>query len=1206
MLREFIKIKGGFVRAVKISDDFYNEKLNRYKLESYYVNPSARETFYSISKGLHPASSKRVHLVSGTYGSGKSHFGLVIANYLTKNSSSEDFEMIFHRIREKDLSKADEIYSTRNIDRPYFLILVESCDHDGAEHALLKGLKDALNREKLPEEILKTSYESALNKIEEWESNKQKFFKEMEEILEKKGQDIDTLKGNLREFIEDAYDLFKEIHLEITTSPFDPIYSERAFRIFPQISELLIRKHQYKGIVIIWDQFDEHVRGTHHRYLGREESFLRNFVEIVERSGVNQLHLILISHHLPHEYLRGDINEEALHNWERIEGRFQQHLLRAIEESEELISYAITQQRDTKTWKKVEANIEKSTKLIDEVMELGLFAEKNRNWVINNICKGAFPLHPIATYCLPRISDVVGQAERTMFTFFEEESQDGGLTKFINENSPIQEGELNFYTADKFFEFFKEAIESNSGTRHVIKNYADAISKVKDPGEILTQRLTKAIAIINTIKTKHPTIPLPVTSDNLGLMLNIKENRIKSLLDSLLQNQVLWIKASGEYDFRTGQVIVDFEDDLTKEKEGLRWDNPILELKSIYPPNAIIARVYEREYRVTRKFFGDYIDVRALDNIKRYENQIKNEYKDGFVLYVLAETQREIDEAREKAINIKNPQIVVAVPKGPLKIYSPLKIVKALDQLKQKPSYTVEDTEPYHMWKDKYDNEKKKLDDEIKNWKEVENLDWFSGGQNLPTAGKKDINIADSVMFSVFYKTPIVEHERTSNRGGNDSTREKRKLLNTAILDSRSPIKMPIKQEPAEKTILKQTFNPQSMLELAKTEGNFDYYELIEPTESNMKEVWNLMKKHLMGYGSYANFEKLLRELQLPPYGLSPRVVELFLSAFLRFHRNHFTIKTKRSKHAQWEKREFTGMTIYEIVNNFDPEKVEMEYREQLPQEDDFLWHINSIISPEKTWESKLSPIEGVGELFVNWYQGLPLVTKCATDLGNKTKKFLQEIGDVKKNMDMNELLLEKLPLCLAIEKKFSVWKEEDIESFVNLFKDVVEDLKRYPDKVVRKTISCFREIFDVKKDTKSDVMGKIKNWYGDLDPSVKQAPLTGPDFILRKYANIESTDLFEQKFLIDLPKELGFKEYTKWDNVDETIEKYKGVLLKAKKEIEKLHFKATKKHISKAQKLSKQAKSLKVSLNKMIQKAGIEKEEIIRLLEELLEEYGK
>lgn len=1207
MLSQFIKIKGGFVKAVKISDDFFDEELNKRKLESYYVNPSAREAFYLTSKGLHPISKNRVHLISGTYGSGKSHFGLVIANYLTKNSSSEDLEMIFHRIREKSPGKADEIYRIRNIDRPYFLILLEGHDPDGAEHFLLKGLKDALTRDDIPEEVLKTCYQSALRKIEEWGSRKHEFVKEMSFLLARKKGDISTindLKDSLNLFKEDAYRLFKKMHSEITLSPFEPLY-EKASQIYPQVSEFLIRELRYKGIVIIWDQFDEHVRNIRHSDLGREESFLRNFVEIVERSGENQLHLILISHHPPHEYLRGEISEEALHNWERIEGRFQQHLLEAIKESEELIDYAITQKRETEQWKEVENNLEKSTKLIDRIIELDLFPEKDRNWVINTICKGAFPLHPIATYCLPRISDVVGQAERTMFTFFEGEKE-GGLTKFINEDSLTQEDKSGFYTADKLFDFFKNAIESILETRHIAKNYAEAMSKVEDPGEILTQRVMKSLSVIRTIKTKHPAIPSLATSPNISLLLNIEENRVIPLLDSLAKNKVLWVRTNGEYDFRAGPAIFDFEEDFTKAKEGLRWDNPILELKSVYPPSDIIARGYEKDYRVTRQLFADYIDVNSLDNIKLYENQIKNEYKDAFVLYVIAESNKEIDEAREKAVNIKNPQIVVAVPQRPLKIYDGLKNIKALHLLKENPSYTSEDTEAYHMWKDKYDNEKGKLDNEIRNWKEVENLYWFSGGETFSIAGKKDMDIADSVMFKVFEKTPIVEHAKMANRGMKDQ-RSDRIKLNTAILNiKREEIEYQAQgRAPAEKTILEQTFGPQKMLR-KRTEGDFDYYKLIEPTEGNMKEAWDLMEDYLIKAGPYANFENLIKELQLPPYGLSPRAVELFLSAFFRFYRNHFTIKTKITRHASWEKRRFIGDTINEIVNMFDPEKVKIEYKEQLPLEDDFLLIVNSIISPKESWESELSPIEGVGELFVKWYQELPIVTKGAVDLGNNTKKLLQEIGDVGKDVDMRELLLENLPLCLGIDKGFSVWDKEDLENFENLFKEVVDDLNRYPNKIIRKTVMCFVEVFDVKKDTKFDVMEKIKNWYGELDPSVKEAPLTGSSFTLRKYTDIEKADKFEQKFLIELPRELGFKEYTKWENVDEILQKYKRTLLKAKAEIEKLHFKATRKYICKPQKLSKKAESLKVSLKKIIQKTGIKKEEIIMILEELLEEYRK
>ncbi len=1205
MLNKIIEAKGGFIRDVKIVEDFFDEEMNRRKLESYYVNTSVRESFYSISRGLHPTSRNRVHLITGTWGSGKSHFGLVIANYLTRNSSSKDFEMIFMRMRKKDPNRASEIYEIRNTDRPYLIILLEGYNPDGAELALLKGLNDALTdpkRANLPEETLETVYLSALNKIQEWETEKPEFIKELKALLKERETDIKTLKDDLREFEEDAYRLFKNLHKEITTTSFVPHY-EKVSQIFTQVCELLIKDKGYKGIAIIWDQFNEHLEDTQSTELSREVSFLRDFVERVERSSENQLHLVLISHNPPQVYLRGKISKEALDNWMTLEGRFKPYRLTAIEEAEELINYVITQRRETKEWKSVEQSIIKNTKLLDGFVEIGLYPEKDKNWITEVIIQGSFPLHPITTYCLPRISDVVGQQHRTMFAFFGEETKDGGLTKFINETKIFSEEErLNFYTIDRLFAFFKEAIENEPKTRNIPDYYEEAVGKILDQRDILTQKVLKSIAVIDTIKTKQLIPPL-ATPTGLSLSLNIEEQKIKSLLDSLKSSDVLWVKANGEYEFTTDKSRFDLEGDFKKAKESLLWINPIDILGNTYLPEDIIAREYDNNYRITRKLIAKYIDASGLDNIKFYEQKIKNDYLDGFVFYVVAENSEEIEDAKRKAINIKNPQIVVAVPKNPTKIHEILKNVKALEQLGKEPSYSIEGTEGYKRWKDRYDNEKQKLDNEIKNWKMVANLEWFSGGETLPTAGKKNTDIADSIMVRVFDKTPIVEHTKMANRWVSDQKSD-RISLNNQILDiKKEKIDYGWKgKTPPEKTILERTFEPQGMLKRDR-KGNSDYYEIIEPANENMKEVWHLMKKCLVEAGPHTKFEKLVKDLQLPPYGLSPRVIELFLSAFFKLYPNRFTIKTKRTKYSPWEPREFIGETIYDIVNNPDPEKVVIEYREKLPLEEGWLLAINDTIAPDKDW-GKLPPIDGVGLLFIEWFENLPPLTKFAVDLDVQAKDFLQKIGEPTTDTDMRELLFEKLPRALDIEKELAIWDEADSKDFESIFKGVVDELNNYPEEVVKKSRRCFKEVFNVKGDTEVDVMEKIKNWYNELESATKQDhKFTGAAYQLMKYANIQKIDQFRQKFLVELPEELRLGEFTKWENVEESLKNYRGILTKARIEIEKINKKGAKPS-AKAKKLSKEAEFLKVALKQKIHKAGVKKEEIIMLLEELLEEY--
>jgi hypothetical protein len=366
------------------------------------------------------------------------------------------------------------------------------------------------------------------------------------------------------------------------------------------------------------------------------------------------------------------------------------------------------------------------------------------------------------------------------------------------------------------------------------------------------------------------------------------------------------------------------------------------------------------------------------------------------------------------------------------------------------------------------------------------------------------------------------------------------------------------------------------------------------------------MKKYMVESGTRVKFEKLVKDLQLPPYGLSTRVIELFLSAFFRLYPNRFAIKTRRKKYNLWEPQEFIGETIYNVVNNPDPEKVIIEYREKLVIEDDYLLAIHIIVAPEKFW-GKLSAIDGIGNLFIEWFQNLPPLTRCAAiDLELKTKDFLQKIGEVTTDMDMRELLFEKLPHALGIEKELAVWdKKVDLGEFESIFKKVAGELNNYPEEVVKKFLRCFKEVFDVKGDTEVDIMEKIRNWYNELNPAVKQRKFTGYAQVLMKYSNIQKIDQFRQKFLVELPKDLRLGEFTKWENVKKSLTEYQGILTKARIEIEEFHKKVAKPPV-KPQKLSKEAELLKISLKKKIQRAKIEREIIVRLLEELLEEYRK
>jgi hypothetical protein len=397
------------------------------------------------------------------------------------------------------------------------------------------------------------------------------------------------------------------------------------------------------------------------------------------------------------------------------------------------------------------------------------------------------------------------------------------------------------------------------------------------------------------------------------------------------------------------------------------------------------------------------------------------------------------------------------------------------------------------------------------------------------------------------------------------------------------------------------------MIEERTPAGNFNYYKIIEPQSGNAKEVWDVMKKYLMN--DNPDFKGMMHCLRSPPYGVCPRVIELFLSPFFREYRPRFEIKMRKTKKSSWEKKEFVGEVIYDVVNY--PDKTLIEYRERLPQEENYLKIIiEAITSKELTY----SPLIGdASETLVNWFKNLPTVTNFSSNLSDKCKTFVVNMREITKNDNMHEVLFKKFPRVLEIVKDFKFWEESDLEEFKANFVGIIKELNGYPEIVRRDVKKIIIEVFDVKGDTDDDITGKIKHWYNELPAYVKESTkyLTPEEKILLKHAGIGDTSQFEKRFLDDMPREMGLEEYLNWENVENAMHTYRTKLVGAKKQLEKRkELKPSKKDKKPTVqlKLSTSAVALETALKKEINtlKAKLKEEEIVAVLNKLLDEFKK
>ena len=97
-IKDIIDIRSGYSDTVDIKNDFKMEEENKIRMATYRPIKSHREAFEIIAESPYIKDSKRCFILSGSYGTGKSHLGLIAANYFSIPSNTKEMESFFPSI----------------------------------------------------------------------------------------------------------------------------------------------------------------------------------------------------------------------------------------------------------------------------------------------------------------------------------------------------------------------------------------------------------------------------------------------------------------------------------------------------------------------------------------------------------------------------------------------------------------------------------------------------------------------------------------------------------------------------------------------------------------------------------------------------------------------------------------------------------------------------------------------------------------------------------------------------------------------------------------------------------------------------------------------------------------------------------------------------------------------------------------------------
>ncbi|MFC1714412.1 hypothetical protein ACFL6S_12150 [Candidatus Poribacteria bacterium] len=1149
-ISQVVKISPAYATEVNLKDDFNDPEANRRKLIGYIPTKSSRVALESVRSGLYPTSQQRVHLITGTYGTGKSHFGLVVANLISRDIDSPDFESLFSKLRERDKELANSIQIFLRDSKRFLLVLPElSGGPEGFHHSLLIALNEALAREDI-EFRPKTHFTVALDRIEDWKTQStDEAFPKLEKELERRGHTVDQLIDGLRTCKEDFYKLFEQVHRVVAYGvSFEPMKQSELREVLAETIKYLRDSGQWNGIFIIYDEFGTYISNIANDPESFEAKKIQNFAEFCKRTGEEQCHFMVIAHQTIADYASGKRSQAE---WQKIYGRFisGEHTLSTSgseHEMEEMLATIISQQKESPLWTE---HIEHSAAfdiLADQVEERNLYPGKPREWIEDTLLHGTYPLHPYTAFVLPWLSDRVGQSHRTLFTFLGDDREDC-LDHFI-QNSPVltSEGSLDLYTLDRLINYFEDAIPRNDEYKNIVQSRNVALSVV---GTNL-----QAVRIINVVTALmilgNPS--LPPTKEIIAEALNVPQSehqKIYNLLNELAeQKEVLRYRSSRDhYELPRGSGDVSPKEAIRREHQrlleiGFDWRELVSQK---FPPEPITAREYIQEHFVRRQAHCIYIAPNQLSNPQLFLNKIESWYQpnrgkyegDILLLYVIPDSQAELANAQnyiDSVEDLRHPQLVIAIPKSPLTLSEKVLDLKAAENLKVRTDESGQQIDPNEL-KTFIEDVMAQVKEQMDILVQAKNLNWYHNGNvgnNLAFAGE----YISQIMSQVFPKTPNVKEDAIANPiTGRDSRRTDRKHAMSILLETKGPFSIAKIDGSAHDRILRACVRDTEIAENVGDQGRAEEFEMRDdpPKGSVLAEIWEFLRNTILTQ-QIVPMEEIICPLLKPPYGLSSQLIEILLAAFLRKRKDECIFSQKKPLSFMM----ITVETLTDLVRN--PVNHNLVYIELTNSEKSYLNQITGLFHGGE-------PFEGIGlwesakSALLEWLNSLPKITRStASSISQNCRAFVELLQEAQRQEiqsaeQAKENLKQHLPEALGLAPLNLQSQEDQYNAVLQELRQIRDGLEGRAQAVENGLIERLSLLFKSTGKTHPELDNALKAWYNDTLTDIQRLHNFSRDEAqLMKAAKTEGDVI--KRVCRQLPDDMGIGDYLDWED-DKTTE---------------------------------------------------------------------
>ena len=1111
MDKQKITVAKGFQTSVNIAYDLNNND----KVKSFIPTMSSLDVIEDVLLSTAPSYTQRARLLIGAYGRGKSHIILVLISLLFKKEAT-----LFNALLDKMKAHNPELcdYAEEYIESDKKLLpVIVSGSSVSLTQSFLNALQQSLKASNLENLMPETNFKASINTIENWKENYSQTYKQ---FAKKLGESVDDFILSLKEYDVRSYEKFEKLYPDLTSgSIFNPFMGIDVVELYEAVVNRL-KDHGYDGVYIIYDEFSKYLEASIANATISDVKLLQDFAEKCDRSGSKQIHLMLISHKDIANYIDDKLPKEKVDGWRGVSGSFKHiNLHNNFSQMYEIISAFVN--KEPSYWTRFcKKNWEKFDDLKSRFVKSGLIDAVDADTSV----MGCYPMHPVSTFILPRLSERVAQNERTLFTFLSAE-QKHTLSAFLQST----EGNFPLLTPDYLYDYFEPLLRKEAWTTDIHKQYklTEIVLRRVEP-DSLEAKIIKTISLIYIIEQfeKLPPIYDVIIDTFRDNAKNIEQ--ISRALSNLIEKDcIVYLKRSNNYLKLKESSGVDITSEIKKIIEKSSYNMSVTKILNestfdsfMYPTG------YNDEHEITRYFNFNFI--RSLDffKVEDWNSKLKRDGSDGTVIAVIPQKTSEIDSIRALIAdgNCNHNRVVFAVPLDYVDIEKMAYEYYAVLQLK---AQVIDD----ELLSDEYDIYIEDLEEVIGSFiasytrPELGGVEYYYMGEKQAISRKAQISMLLSNICEANYPyTPIINNESINKNILPTTAINSRTKLVASLLENDFRTNLGLNGTGQDVSFMRSTLIQTGVLCDADTVP----YINLEPEDANLRYILAVIHEFFVGPERVGeqSFSELYDTLTLPEHGISMKkgVIPVYIAAVLHEHKKSLVIKNMDSE------VKITADVLNSInekpadfsVIRVDWNAEKTQYMYEL--EDIFREYI---VEKEKTYNSFTYIVLAMNR----WFIALPKYAKEMTEvyyikadkplvkaISKEQKKFINSLKLVDNNAW--EYLFEKIPSFFGL-REFSSTVTNSIKKTKEIYDSAIPVL-------IKALATNVKTIFGGGLKPYASLTSVIKDWVEQLDEATMQNIFPNNENRILELMSTITND--ESVFIQRLGKAVTFLRIEDWN----------------------------------------------------------------------------